>query len=242
MPPISADTLSKLCEFDTPTVCNLIELFDVRPRDEGYADARIQACFPEMGPVAGFASTATFRSAGAPRIGGAYSGLADQTASFQELSGPAFVVFQDLDEPAAGATFGEVMCTTYQAFGAVGLITSGAGRDLDQVRALQFPVFTSGTICSHGYNRIPQIGVPARIGGLTVYPNDLLHADCNGIASIPKEIAAETADIANEFVKAEQILMDALRNEPTETSLAEARREYGRIVARLRKQVSRAAT
>ena len=35
-------------------------------------------------------------------------------------------MFQDLDQPVASATFGEVMCTVYQSFGAAGLITSGA--------------------------------------------------------------------------------------------------------------------
>lgn len=241
MASISPGVLSKLREFDTPTVCNLIELFEIRPRNEGYMDARIRACFPEMKPIVGFASTATFRSAQPPRAGGAYSGLSQQVEGFKELSGPAVVVFQDLDDPAAGATFGEVMCTTYQAFGAVGLITSGAGRDLDQVRAIQFPVFTSGTICSHGYNHIPQIGVPVRVGGLTIYPDDMLHADCNGIASVPKEIAAEVADIGDQFMKAEEILIEAVRNDPSEASLAEARRAYGEIVSDLKRRVSRAA-
>ena len=46
MASISTGVLSKLREFDTPTVCNLIELFEVRPRNEGYMDARIRACFP----------------------------------------------------------------------------------------------------------------------------------------------------------------------------------------------------
>ena len=242
MASIAAGVLSKLREFDTPTVCNLIELFEARPRNEGYMDARIRACFPEMAPIVGFASTATFRSAKPPRAGGAYSGLSQQTEGFKELSGPAVVVFQDLDDPAAGATFGEVMCSTYKAFGAVGLITSGAGRDLDQVRAIEFPVFTSGTVCSHGYNHIPQIGVPVRVGGLTVYPDDMLHADCNGVASVPKEIAAEVADIGDDFMKAEAILIEALRNDPSETSLAEARRAYGGIVSGLRRRVSRNAT
>ena len=45
---------------------------------------------------------------------------------FGELSGPPVVVFQDIDDPPVAATFGEVMCTTYQTFGAVALITSGA--------------------------------------------------------------------------------------------------------------------
>ena len=34
--PISAATLAGLAKYDTPTVCNVIELFDVRPRNHGY--------------------------------------------------------------------------------------------------------------------------------------------------------------------------------------------------------------
>ena len=48
---IDVVTLDKLRSFDTPTICNLIELFDVRPRDAGYMDDRIKACFPEMPPL-----------------------------------------------------------------------------------------------------------------------------------------------------------------------------------------------
>ena len=47
---IQPETLDKLRKFDTPTICNLIELFDVRPRDVGFMDDRIKACFPEMPP------------------------------------------------------------------------------------------------------------------------------------------------------------------------------------------------
>jgi len=46
------------------------------------------------------------------------------------------------------------------------------GRDLDQVRKLGFPVFTSGAICAHGYVHIPQIYVPVHVGGIALYPND----------------------------------------------------------------------
>ena len=121
---------------DTPTVCNVIELFDVRPRNAGYMDRRIQACFPDLPPMVGYASTATFRSNAPPRSGDAYASLEAQVARFVEVPGPPVVVFQDLDDPPVSATFGEVMCTAYRAFGAVGLITSGAGRDLQQVKAI----------------------------------------------------------------------------------------------------------
>lgn len=203
--------LELLRKFDTPTICNVVELFDVRPRTAGYMDGRIQACFPKMPPMVGYASTATFRSAALPHAGNVYSGLADQVASFAELPGPAVVVFQDLDNPVAAATFGEVMCTTYQTFGAVGLITSGAGRDLDQVEALAFPCFTSGTICAHGYCNIVQINVSVHVGNVTVHPGDLLHGDRNGVTTIPNEIASAVAHACAEFMAAESVVLDYLK-------------------------------
>lgn len=241
MPAINSEILEKLRTFDTPTICNLIELFEVRPHNTGYMDARIQACFPKMPPMVGFAATATFRSAAPPRGGNAYDALSAQVEAFDQLSGPAVVVFQDLDAPPAAATFGEVMCTIYQSFGAVGIITSGAGRDLDQVQALNFPAFTGGTICSHAYNHIPDIGVPVHVGGLTIYTNDLLHGDCNGVTTIPHEIAAEVADIGAEFMAAEGVILDALRQgAASKELLAEVRADAHRRIEKLRNQVSRA--
>ena len=172
---ITPATLAALAKFDTPTISNTIELFDVVPRNAGYMDGRITAAFPELPPMVGFAATASFRSSAPPAGGDAYGSMEEQVAKFAELPGPAVVVFQDLDDPAVGATFGEVMCSTYRAFGSVGIITSGAGRDLEQVRALKYPAFTGGTICSHAYCHILHIGRPVRVGGLSVSTGDLLH-------------------------------------------------------------------
>src|SRR6266403_2639279 len=129
MPP-SASDLKLLARYDTPTISNVIELFEVRPRSAGYMDTRIRACFPEMPPIVGFASTATMRTADPPAGGEVYSSLDEQLARFAGLPGPAIVVFQDLDDPPAGATFGEITCSVYKGFGSAGLITSGGGRDL----------------------------------------------------------------------------------------------------------------
>jgi regulator of RNase E activity RraA len=214
MPPeraVSPADLELLRRFDTPTVCNVIELCDVRPRSAGYMDGRIRACFPQLPPVVGYAATATFRSAAPPRSGDVYSGLNEQVAAFAELPGPAVVVFQDLDDPAASATFGEVMCTTYKAFGAAGLITSGAGRDLEQVEALGFPCFTNGTICAHGYCQIVQVNVPVHVGGVTVYPGDLLHGDRNGVTTVPGAVAAAVARACPEYMAAESVVLGYLK-------------------------------
>src|SRR3984893_10785214 len=148
---LARDPLARLAKYDTPTICNIIELFDVRPRNRGYMDGRIKCNFPHLPPMVGFATTCAFRSDAAPIGGDAYGTLDQQLAKFPDLPGPAVVVFQDLDDPPVAATFGEVMCSVYKAYGSTGLITSGAGRDIDQVRAIDYPVFTDGTICAHGY-------------------------------------------------------------------------------------------
>ncbi len=239
---ITPDVLERLRRYDTPTICNLIELFQVRPRNAGYMDARIRAVFPAFPPMVGFAATATFRSSAPPRGGDVYASTEEQVERFAELPGPPVVVFQDLDSPTVVATFGEVMCTIYRSFGARGLITSGAGRDLDQVRDLAFPVFTEGVVASHGYCHIPHVHVPVHVGGIVVYPGDLLHGDRNGVTTVPREIVSELLEIADEFVAAEAVVLEALRGceEPSVRLLREARAESGARIERLRARVSRA--
>jgi len=230
--------LSLLAQYDTPTICNAIELFDVRPRNSGYMDARIRACFPEMPPVVGYAATAMFRGALERAGGQAYATLEEQVRRFAEIPAPPIVVFQDLDDPPVAATFGEIMCSTYQRFGAAGLVTSGAARDLDQVRRLGFPAFASGAICAHGYPRIHSLHVSVRVGGLAVYPGDLLHADLNGVTSIPLEIAADVADVAAEYAAAEAVVLDFIKTGSKDVDqYAEARREMLRRIEDLGKRV-----
>jgi regulator of RNase E activity RraA len=242
LPAIPAADLELLRKYDTPTICNVVELFDRRSRIAGYTDSRIQACYPKLPPMVGYATTATFRSAALPRSGDVYSGLAEQVAAFANLPQPTVVVFQDLDDPPASATFGEVMCSTYKAFGSVGLITSGAGRDIDQVEALTFPCFTNGTICAHGYCHIVQINVPVRVGGVTIHPGDLLHGDRNGVTTIPIEFASSVAAACADFVAAEAIVLDYLRAGKVEPlGFAEAhqqcRRRIGELAKRLKEKL-----
>lgn len=239
IPSLSAADRARLVQFDTPTICNVIELFNVRPRTAGYMDGRIRACFPEMPPVVGYASTATIRTAFARAEGSSYKSLDEQVESFAALPGPAIVVFQDLDDPPAAATFGEIMCATYQAFGAVALITSGAARDLDQVRRLGFPAFSGSVNCSHGYSHTLEINGPVRVGGVGVHPGDLLHADANGVTTIPHEIASEVAGVAGEYVAAEAVILDYLKTgSPSVSRFSQARQECMRRIGELGERVA----
>lgn len=230
----SAETLASLRKYDTPTVCNVIELFNLRPHSSGYMNRLIAACFPKLPPMVGFASTATFRAISPPRSGDAYTGMDGQLAALDQVPGPPVMVFQDLDEPSAAATFGEVMCTTYQAFGSTGLITSGTGRDLDQVEVLDYPVFTAGTCCSHGSCHILTVNVPVVVGGITIYPGDLLHGDCNGVTTIPIVIASEIPDACEAFAQAERHVLDYVKaGNPTAKGFHEAREAMSADVQQL---------
>ena len=121
------------------------------------------------------------------------------------------------------------------------MVTSGGGRDLEQVKALGYPVFTGSTICSHGYCHLMHIGLPVRVGGLMVYQGDLLHGDANGVTNIPIDIATEVADIADEFIAAEEIVISYMKAEGEKSldKLAELQAAMGEAMGQLRQRVSR---
>jgi regulator of RNase E activity RraA len=238
---VADSVLAELARYDTPTICNAIELFDVLPRNRGFTDGRIKANFPDFPPVVGYAATAAFRSDAPPGSGDAYGSMEKQIEQFATLPGPAFVVIQDLDDPPAGAVFGEVMCSVYKAFGSVGLLTNGAGRDILQVQAIGYPIFTGSTICSHAYCHLLHLGLPVRIGGLSIVTGDLLHADANGVAAIPPAILDELPQVAEEFASAERPMLDYLHSagEKSHARFTELRREFVEAIKRLGQRVSR---
>jgi regulator of RNase E activity RraA len=238
---IELQLLNRLAEFDTPTLCNAIEMFAVRPRSAGYMDGRIHAAYTDLPPMVGLASTATFRAANASDGIDAYRSLDAQLTHIASLGAPAVVVYQDLDEPVMGATVGEVMCGIYQAFGAAGLITSGGARDLSQIHAQRFPLFMGSTICSHAYCRTIAVAAPVHVGGLEVQPGDLLHGDVNGVTNIPIDIVYDLPDVAQEYVDAERVVIEYAQS-PGEKKMAEMlerRRAMGEAIAALQRRVSR---
>lgn len=208
---LSTEQLARLAKVDSPTVANVIELFEVQSRIAGYSNHTLKAVYPQLPPAVGYAVTATFRSAYPAIDKDAYGGMAQLIEQGMAIDGPRFIVFQDLDEPAISATYGEVMASTFQAFGYAGLITSGAARDIEQVRAMHFPCWASSVIVSHGYNHILAGNVPVNVGGMSVLPGDLIHADANGIVNIPHRIAAGVAELCQPFIDAENIVIGYLR-------------------------------
>ena len=228
--------LDDLARYDTPTICNAIDLFEVRSPDAGYMNHTIRCCFEKLPPMVGYAATFTYQASAAP-AGSPSRQVADLIETFADMPGPAVVVIQDLDTPTVAASFGEVSCHTYRAFGAAGLISSGAGRDLEQVEQINFPVFVgSPAICSHGYNRVVSINEAVKVGGLTIHPGDLLHGDRNGVAVIPRQIAPKVARVAAELLEAEKVVLNCVDDPagPTLSAYRQAVAEMSGMLARIK--------
>jgi 4-hydroxy-4-methyl-2-oxoglutarate aldolase len=232
---LSAQQLAVLAQADSPTVANVIELFDIRSYLEGFTDCQIKAIYPELAPVVGYAVTATLRASRSLENEDAYGGMPQLIEESLAIPEPRIAVIEDLDGAPKAATYGEVMATSFQGFGFVGLITSGAARDIEQVRRLQFPCWASSIIVSHGYSRFIRSQVPVNIGGLEVLPGNLIHADANGIIQIPHSIAPAVADLCQPFMQAEQIVLDFLHSgRPTTAGYRETFKRTKAAIAELR--------
>ena len=228
MKPLAPQVLETLARYDSPTICNVIELFDYRSRSAGFLSHRIRAVYPELPPMVGYAVTATLRTATPKTPEETSIALAEQVAACENIPTPRVMVIQDLDDPPMGAVYGEVMTSAYQGFGCVGLVTNGFGRDVLQVQPMKFPCFASGISVSHGYSRLLSVNEPVTIGGVVIWPGDLLHGDANGVTTIPIEIAERVAEACAPFVAAEEVAITAARSNPTSEKYAQAFAEFRR--------------
>jgi 4-hydroxy-4-methyl-2-oxoglutarate aldolase len=204
---VSPDAFEIMRKYDSATVANVIELFRIRPSTAGYFRGHIRAIYPDLPPVVGYATTATFRSAYPAE---APDKFPDHLRAMQAFPVPRIAVIQDLDEPTMGATLGEIMSRSYRRFGCAAIVTSGGARDILAVRDLNFPIFASSIVVGHGYPRIEDVHVPVCLEGVTLRPGDIIHADANGVLVVPNAIAEQVAEACEAYMAVERKIIDYL--------------------------------
>jgi regulator of RNase E activity RraA len=213
IPKLSVAELEVLRRYNTPTISNAIELFDVRPRHMGFLPHTIRCLLPDLGPVVGYAVTSRTRSSKPEATAKPADLLGDYLRYVASVPGPKIAVGWDLDEPPGlGAQFGEVTATIHQKLGCVGHITSGCPRDLDEVEALGFQLFGLNPCVSHSYVRLVDFGSPVEIGGIEIRSGDLIHADKHGVCLIPHEVAPGLAEACIEVESRERPLLELCRS------------------------------
>ena len=187
---VSQEVLDLLKRYDTPTVSNAIESFNVRTRHEGHVSGRIQTAFPLKASLAGYAVPGRIRTAAPPIAGRCYYDRIDFWEYVANIPAPKIVVLEDIDHsPGIGALFGEIHAHIARALDCVAFITNGTVRDVPALQKMNFPCFAQGTSVSHSYAHIVEFGAPVEIGGLKISEGDLLQADLHGVLAVPVAIA-----------------------------------------------------
>jgi len=185
---LNREEMESLRRWSTCAVSNGIELFNIRPRNEGFILPEIKCIFPELGAMIGYAVTAVI-SADSPE--GRRIQPPDWWEMILKIPEPRVIVIHDIDHPVVGSFWGEVNANIHRALGCVGTVTDGSVRDLDEVREMGFHFFSSCVTVSHAYVHLVEMGIPVKIGGLVVKPGDLILGDKHGVISIPLEIARD---------------------------------------------------
>ena len=206
--------LEALRMFDTPTICNALEIVAPARRAMGFTRRTLIATFPNLKPVVAFARTAIIRSrephprsreeAKEIRLG-YYAHIAAEPL-------PSIAVIQDIDVPdyGFGAFWGEVQSNVHKGLGCVGVITDGSVRDLDAM-APGFFVLAGSVMPSHAHVHLVDFGGTVSVAGMMVSPNDVIHADRHGAVVIPHEAVSEIPRAADLLARRERVVIDAAR-------------------------------
>ena len=105
--------------------------------------------------------------------------------------------------------------------GIEGVVVDGAVRDVDEIRALNYPIFSSGITPNAGDPKgMGEINAEITCGGQLVRPGDYIVGDDSGVVVIPKERAYEIARRAKEVEKTESRLYEEIRRGKTLSQVA----------------------
>ena len=201
--------LETLRGFDTPTICNAIEIIVPERRAEGFTTEPFICHDPSLPPMVGYARTAKIRAT-TPSGRNKVDDMAMRVDYFKHIAegpGPTVTVIEDIDEPVGfGAHWGEVNSNLHKGLGSVGVVTNGSIRDVD-MWAEGFGALAGSLSPSHGWVHVVEYAIPVEVHGMVVAPGDIVHADRHGAVVIPDSAVSAIKSTVDRLEKAEARLI-----------------------------------
>jgi 4-hydroxy-4-methyl-2-oxoglutarate aldolase len=141
---------------------------------------------------------------------------------------PGSVYVMVLEDGADFAGMGGLMATAMRYRGFAGAVIDGSVRDTPQIRKLQFPVFSRGVVPSTTINHYRVVGtnIPVTCAGVRVNPGDIVTADEDGVAVVPRARAADVLKKSQDLDNTEHSMIPFIEKY---RSIKEAVAKFGRI-------------
>lgn len=226
--PFTWADLEALREFDTPTICNGLELVAPERRAIGFTVEPMVCVDPKAKPIIGLARVGTIRAKEAPR--GKVADRLDWYDYVADADLPTIVVLQDLDDrPGYGAFWGEVHSNVHKALGALGCVTNGSFRDIG-AWAPGFQMIGGRVGPSHAHVHLVDFGRAVNVFGMQAAHDDVIHADYHGAVVIPAEAVRKLPEAIDLIARRERVILDICADPAfTAAKLRAAVRKSGEI-------------
>ncbi len=122
---------------------------------------------------------------------------------------PGTVVVLDVQGDGDTGSVGSYNALDWYSRGARGVVSNGGIRDTDEIIKQGIPVYLDhsnrGRGIRPGRNEIESVNQPVTIGGVLVRPGDIIVADGDGVAVVPREHAMAVADYAAEILRKDKM-------------------------------------
>ena len=129
-----------------------------------------------------------------------------------DMAQPGDVIMIDAGGDPHRAIFGGLMAAYCKVRGIVGIVVDGSVRDADELEEMEdFAIYAKGVTPNGPYKNGPgEINTPICVGGILVYPGDIVVGDQDGVVVIRPEDAPQIAAAARGVVAKEAKLMEGI--------------------------------